>query len=103
MPGLGSLFIATCMALIAAFAGAVMHFGAGYTPVEAGFAALALLFVLMTYQVFAARRRDRAEMAGRYEDLARAAANIAREVGENGRRGTGVRGAAGAEPRRGAG
>ena len=74
------------MALIAASAGAVMHFWAGYTPVEAGFAALALLFVLMTYQVFAARRRDRAEMAGRYEDLARAAANIAREVGELGRR-----------------
>lgn len=86
MRGLGSLFIAICMALIAASAGAVAHFWAGYSPVEASLAAFALLFALMTYQVFAARRRDRAEMAGRYEDLARAAANIAREVGEIGRR-----------------
>ncbi len=81
------------MALIAASAGAVAHFWAGYTPVEASLAALALLFALMTYQVFAARRRDRAEMAGRYEDLARAAANIAREVGELGHRVSALEGA----------
>ena len=93
MHGHGSLFIATCMALIAASAGAVVHFWAGYTPVEASLAAFALLFALMTYQVFAARRRDRAEIAGRYEDLARAAANIAREVGELGRRVSAIEGA----------
>lgn len=93
MRGLGSLFIAICMALIAASAGAVVHFWAGYTPVEASLAALALLFALMTYQVFAARRRDRAEMAGRYDDLARATANIAREVGEIGLRVSALEGA----------
>src|SRR3989304_7101418 len=99
MPGLGSLFIATCMALIAASAGAVVHFWAGSTPVEASLAALALLFALMTYQVFAARRRDRAEMAGRYDDLARATANIAREVGEIGHRVSALEGAPIADPR----
>ena len=93
MYGFGSLFVATCMALIAASAGAVAHFWAGYTPVEAALAALALLFALMTYQVFAARKRDRAEMAGRYDDLARATANIAREVGELGRRVSAIEGA----------
>jgi cyclic-di-GMP phosphodiesterase TipF (flagellum assembly factor) len=93
MRGLGSLFIAICMALIAASAGAVAHFWAGYSPTEASLAAFALLFAMMTYQVFAARRRDRAEMAGRYEDLAHATANIAHEVGEIGRRVSALEGA----------
>jgi cyclic-di-GMP phosphodiesterase TipF (flagellum assembly factor) len=93
MRGLGSLFIALCMALIAASAGAVAHFWAGYTQIEAGLIALAILFALMTYQVFALRRRDRMEAAARYEDLARAAANIARETGELGRRVSALEGA----------
>ena len=86
MRGLGSLFVAVCMALIAASAGAVLHFSAGYSAIESGLFALALLFAMMAYQVLAARKRDRAEAAERFEDLARAMANIACEVGELGRR-----------------
>jgi cyclic-di-GMP phosphodiesterase TipF (flagellum assembly factor) len=86
MRGLGSLFIAVCMALIAASAGAVAHFGVGLAPLESALIALALLFALTSYQVFALRRRDRADALERYEDLARTATHIAREVGELGRR-----------------
>lgn len=82
MQGFGSLFIALCMALIAASVGAVLHFGLQMTVVESSLIALALLFVLRIFEVAAARRRDRADLADRFEVLARAATEIAREVGE---------------------
>ena len=99
MRGYGSLFIALCMVLIAASAGAVAHFSLGLNPLEAGLLAFALLFALMSYQVFALRRRDRAETMERYEELARTATHIAREVGEIGRRVGALEGAAAADSR----
>jgi cyclic-di-GMP phosphodiesterase TipF (flagellum assembly factor) len=74
------------MALIAASVGAVLHFSAGYSAIESGLFAIAVLFALMAHQVIAARRHDRAEVAERFDELARATANIARELGEVGRR-----------------
>jgi cyclic-di-GMP phosphodiesterase TipF (flagellum assembly factor) len=82
MFGYGSLFVATCMTLIAASVGAVLHYAAQMTEVEASLVALALLFALITLEVSAARRRDRADFSDRFEGLARAATDIAREVGE---------------------
>jgi cyclic-di-GMP phosphodiesterase TipF (flagellum assembly factor) len=82
MFGYGSLFVATCMTLIAASVGAVLHYAAQMTEVEAALIALALLFALITLEVSAARRRDRADFSDRFEGLARAATDIAREVGE---------------------
>jgi cyclic-di-GMP phosphodiesterase TipF (flagellum assembly factor) len=82
MFGKGFFFIAACMALIAASVGAILHYAAGITAVEAAFAALALLFGLMTVESVSARSRDRMEMNERIEGLARASADIAREVGE---------------------
>ncbi|MEX2128387.1 MAG: EAL domain-containing protein [Xanthobacteraceae bacterium] len=82
MFGYGSLFVAACMTLIAASVAAVLHLALEMTRVEASLIALALLFALMTLEVSAARRRDRADFADRFEGLARAAAEIAREVGE---------------------
>jgi cyclic-di-GMP phosphodiesterase TipF (flagellum assembly factor) len=82
MRGFGALFLALCMALIAASVGAVLHVALAMPLVEAGLISLALLFALMTLEVAAARRRDRADFADRLEGVARAAADVAREVGE---------------------
>jgi len=82
MFGKGFFFIAFCMTLIAASAGAALHYAAGITVVEAAFTALALLFALMTVESVSARSRDRQETAERFEGLARATAEIARQVGE---------------------
>jgi cyclic-di-GMP phosphodiesterase TipF (flagellum assembly factor) len=82
MFGKGFFFIAFCMTLIAASAGAILHYAAGITAVEAAFCALALLFGLMTVESVSARARDRLETNERLEALGRAAADIARQVGE---------------------
>jgi cyclic-di-GMP phosphodiesterase TipF (flagellum assembly factor) len=82
MFGKGFYFIAFCMTLIAASAGAILHYAAGITAVEAAFCALALLFGLMTVESVSARSRDRLEASERFEGLARATADIARQVGE---------------------
>jgi cyclic-di-GMP phosphodiesterase TipF (flagellum assembly factor) len=82
MFGKGFYFIAFCMALIAASAGAVLHYAAGISAVEAAFGALALLFGLMTVEAVSARARDRLEFNERIEGLARAAADIARQVAD---------------------
>lgn len=82
MRGFGALFLALCMALIAASVGAVLHVALSMPLAEAGLIALALLFALMTLEVAAARRRDRAEFTERVEVVARATSDIAREVGE---------------------
>ncbi|MCC6948091.1 MAG: EAL domain-containing protein [Bradyrhizobiaceae bacterium] len=70
------------MALIAASVGAVLHVALAMPLMEAGLISLAFLFALMTLEVAAGRRRDRAEFIGRLESVARAATDIAREVGE---------------------
>lgn len=82
MFGKGFFFIAFCMALIAASAGAILHYAAGVTAVEAAFCSLALLFGLMTVESVSARSRDRLEFNERIESLARASAEIARQVGD---------------------
>lgn len=82
MFGKGFFFIALCMALIAASAGAILHYAAGISAVEAAFCALALLFGLMTVEAVSARSRDRLEASERFEGLARATSDIARQVGE---------------------
>ena len=82
MRGYGSLFLALCMMLIAASAGAVLHFALQFDPIQASLIALVLLFAMTTLEVSVARRRDRADLADRLEGLARASSDIAREVGE---------------------
>lgn len=82
MFGKGFFFIAFCMALIAASMGAILHYSVGVSAVEAAFAGLALMFALLTVEAVSARARDRLETNQRVESLARASADIAREVGE---------------------
>jgi cyclic-di-GMP phosphodiesterase TipF (flagellum assembly factor) len=82
MRGYGSLFLALCMMLIAASAGTVLHFVLEFSPIEASLIALSLLFAMTALEVTVSRRRERAEFADRFEGLARASADIAREVGD---------------------
>lgn len=82
MRGYGSLFLALCMMLIAASAGTVLHFVLEFSPIEAGLTALSLLFAMTALEVTVSRRRERADLADRFEGLARASADIAREVGD---------------------
>jgi cyclic-di-GMP phosphodiesterase TipF (flagellum assembly factor) len=70
------------MSLIAASLGAVLHLALQMPLIEAALISLVLLFALLALEVSSARRRDRADLADRFEGLARAAADIAREVGE---------------------
>jgi cyclic-di-GMP phosphodiesterase TipF (flagellum assembly factor) len=80
MVGRGFYFIAFCMTLIAASAGAMLHYAAGVTPVEAAFFSLALLFGLLTVESVSARARDRRETYERLENLSRASADMATQV-----------------------
>ncbi len=82
MLGKGFYFIAFCMTLIAASAGAALHYAAGISAVEAAFCALALLFGLLAVESVSARARDRAETNERIESMARACAEIARQVSD---------------------
>jgi cyclic-di-GMP phosphodiesterase TipF (flagellum assembly factor) len=82
MRGYGSLFLAICMMLIAASAGTVLHFVLEFSQVEASLIALSLLFAMTALEVTVSRRRERADLADRFEGLARASADIAREVGD---------------------
>ncbi len=82
MQGFGSLFLAACMALIAASFAAVLYFILHMPLTEAALIALVLFMALLALEVSAGRRRDRAEFSERFEGIARATTDIAREVGE---------------------
>jgi len=82
MRGYGSLFLALCMMLIAASAGTVLHVVLEFNLIEAALIALSLLFAMTALEVTVSRRRERADLADRFEGLARASADIAREVGD---------------------
>jgi cyclic-di-GMP phosphodiesterase TipF (flagellum assembly factor) len=94
---IGSVFIIVCMALVAASVGAALHFGLHLPLNECAYISLAILFALMTLEVIASRNRDKSELAGRIEELSRAASDISREVGTLGRRVTALENATNAE------
>jgi cyclic-di-GMP phosphodiesterase TipF (flagellum assembly factor) len=82
MRGLGYLFVAGCMALIALSVGLVLSFVAGFSGIESTMIALVALFGLLTLEVTASRGRDRSGINERFEGLSRASADLAREIGE---------------------
>jgi cyclic-di-GMP phosphodiesterase TipF (flagellum assembly factor) len=79
-------FIAVCMVVIAASFGAIAFLGFGFSPTESLAVALTALTILVTYNAFAGRARDRADANTRIADLARGTTDLARQVGELGRR-----------------
>lgn len=94
---IGSIFIILCMALVAGSIGAALHYLAAVPITECAYISLAILFALMTLEVIASRNRDKTEMTGRIEELARAASDISREVGILSRRVSALENATNAE------
>jgi cyclic-di-GMP phosphodiesterase TipF (flagellum assembly factor) len=83
---LGAVFIAVCMVLIAASAGATVHLGLGFAVTESIIAALAVLTALGLYNTVSTRLGVRAVVGSQLNDLSRGNADIARQVAEMSRR-----------------
>ncbi|HXW23522.1 MAG TPA: EAL domain-containing protein [Xanthobacteraceae bacterium] len=86
MARLGAVFIAVCMVLIAGSVGAVLYLYYGFLRVEAAVIAVAVLTGLAIFNAVTARARDRANVGDQIADLSRGTADLARQVGEMGRR-----------------
>jgi cyclic-di-GMP phosphodiesterase TipF (flagellum assembly factor) len=86
MVRLGAAFIAVCMVLIAGSLGAVLYLSAGLSGLEAAIAAIGVLIGLFVYNSATTRVRDRAAVSDQIADLSRGTADLARQVGEIGRR-----------------
>ncbi len=82
---LGAIFVALCMVLIAGSAGAVVYLVFGFSGGETVTVALAVLTGLGLYNAFTSRGGGSVG-ASQFADLAHATADLARQVGEIGRR-----------------
>jgi cyclic-di-GMP phosphodiesterase TipF (flagellum assembly factor) len=83
---LGAIFIAVCMVLIAGSAGALVYLALGANPVEAVLVAIAMITALAIYNMVAKQMRASAKFGSQLSELAHGSADLARQVGENGRR-----------------
>ena len=86
MARLQAVFIAVCMALIAASVGAVLYLYYGFLRIEAAVIAVAVLTGLALFNALTARARDRADVGDQIADLSRGTADLARQVADIGRR-----------------
>src|SRR5215470_6363715 len=94
MTRLGAAFIAICMVLIAGSLGVILYLSAVLTGVEAAVVAIALLTSLGVYDTAAMRVHDSDLLGQQLADLSRGTADLARQVGEIGRRMEGAEAAA---------
>lgn len=83
---ISTIFIAICMVLIAASLGLVLHAMAGFSVSESAIVALATLTLLILYNAVSMRLRDRTDVNKQITDLSHGTAELARQVGEFGRR-----------------
>lgn len=83
---ISTIFIAACMALIAASIGAVAYYVLKFDPVQAGLVALVILTLMLLYNAVAAGARRRGDASAQIADLSRGTADLARQVAEYGRR-----------------
>jgi cyclic-di-GMP phosphodiesterase TipF (flagellum assembly factor) len=83
---LGALFVAACMTVIAASAGAVVYFAYGFTGADAIIVAIAALTALALYNAVSTRQNVRSVVGPQLTELSRGSADLARQVGEMGRR-----------------
>jgi cyclic-di-GMP phosphodiesterase TipF (flagellum assembly factor) len=84
MVRISAIFIAVCMALIAASVGFVVYLRFGFTGAESFFLGLCVLTSLAVYNAVAARSRDRAEVTDQIATLSRGSSDMARQLGELG-------------------
>ena len=84
MVRISAIFIAVCMALIAASVGFVVYLRFGLTGAESFLIGLGVLTALAVYNAVAARSRDRAEVTDQIATLSRGSSDMARQLGELG-------------------
>ena len=83
---LGAIFIVVCMVLIAGALGAVLYLALGLSGPESTIVALIALTGLALYNTVTTRLRDRTDVGAQIADLSRGTGDLARQVGEFGRR-----------------
>src|SRR5260370_28051990 len=83
---ISTIFISSCMVLVAAALGLVMYSVAGIKGPESAIVALTALTFLILYNAVSMRLRDRTDVGGQIADLSRGTADLARQVAEFGRR-----------------
>jgi cyclic-di-GMP phosphodiesterase TipF (flagellum assembly factor) len=83
---LSALLIAICMVVIAGSLGLVLYLTFGVTGAEAAVVALTALTGFSVYNAVATRMRYQSELSAQLGDLSRGTADLARQVGEQGRR-----------------
>src|ERR1700687_1215177 len=83
---LGAIFVAVCMTVIAASAGAVVYFAYGFTGADAIMVAIAALTALALYNAVSTRMNVRSVVGPQLSELSRGSADLARQVAELGRR-----------------
>jgi cyclic-di-GMP phosphodiesterase TipF (flagellum assembly factor) len=84
MVRISAIFIAVCMALIAASVGYVVYLRFGLTGAESFLIGLGVLTALAVYNAVAARSRDRSEVSDQIATLSRGSADLARQLAELG-------------------
>ena len=84
MVRISAIFIAVCMALIAASVGFVVYLRFGLTGAESFLIGLGVLTALAVYNAIAARSRDRAEVTDQIATLSRGSSDMARQLAEFG-------------------
>jgi cyclic-di-GMP phosphodiesterase, flagellum assembly factor TipF len=83
---LGAIFVAVCMTVIAASAGAVVFYGYGFNGADAIIVAIAALTALAIYNAVSTRMNIRAVIGPQLTELSRGTADLARQLAETGRR-----------------
>jgi cyclic-di-GMP phosphodiesterase TipF (flagellum assembly factor) len=83
---LGVLFVAACMTVIAASAGAVVYFAYDFTGADAIIVAIAALTAMALYNAVSIRQNVRSVVGPQLSELSRGGADLARQLAEMGRR-----------------
>jgi cyclic-di-GMP phosphodiesterase TipF (flagellum assembly factor) len=86
MRGIGAIFIAVCMVLIAASVGALLYLAVKLDGRTSAIVGLATLVVMALYNAITSRLRDRSDLGDQIADLSRGTTDLARQVGEISRR-----------------
>ena len=86
MVRISAIFIAFCVTLIAASLGVVLFLRFGFSAVDSALIALGVLSVLALFNAIIGRKRTRAAVRDQVSTNARGSGDLARQLGEFGRR-----------------
>src|SRR4029078_7347986 len=86
MRRISAIFIAACVVLIAASAGAVLYLGFGVDASTSAVLAVRALTAMALFNSVSNRLRDRSDLGDQIADLSRGTADLARQVAEISRR-----------------